>query len=154
MRTTNRVSALATGLLLVVLSAAGMACSSDDDSTASTTSGGASSGGNGSTSEYETWCTSVQNLVDQSSPDDLSDIGTLSAFNDAVQSLATTAPEPVLSDMQTIATATEAKLDAVQVDPSATLPQEIAQQADAAQDQVAAFVRDNCGGLVLPELDL
>ena len=71
-----------------------------------------------------------------------------------MQSLTTTAPEPVLSDMQAIATATEAKLEAVQVDPTATLPPEIASQADDAQDQVAIWVRDNCGGLELPELDL
>jgi hypothetical protein len=156
MTSTNRRSTLAVGLLMIFASMFASACSSDDDSSSSTTTRASSgTGGGGEVSdEYKTWCTSVQNLVDQSSPGDLSDIGTLSAFNDAIQSLATTAPEPVLSDMQTIATATEAKLEAVQVDPTATLPPDIASQADAAQDQVAVFVKDNCGGVQLPELDL
>jgi hypothetical protein len=156
MTSTKGISTVAAGLLLVLVSIFGVACGSDDDD-ATTTSSRAPSGSTGEGTvnpEYDTWCTSVQNLVDQSSPGDLSDLGTLSAFNDAIQSLTTTAPEPILSDMQTIATATETKLQAVQVDPSATLPSDVAQQADTAQDEVALFVRDNCGGLQLPELDL
>jgi hypothetical protein len=155
MRTTSRASTFAVGLFIVLASIAASACSSDDDASPSTTTRSSSGTGGGAVSaEYETWCTSVQNLIDQSSPGDLSDIGTLSAFNDAVQSLTTTAPDPVLSDMQTIATATETKLEAVQTDPTATLPAEIAASADDAQDKVAIWVRENCGGVELPELDL
>jgi hypothetical protein len=154
MTSTKRASLVTAGMLLLAI--VGAACSSDDSSSDTTTTRASGDQGSAQTinSEYETWCTSVQNLIEQSSPDDLSDLGVLSAFNDAVQSLATTAPEPVLSDMQAIATASEAKLEAAQVDPTATLPPEIAQQADEAQDRVAIWVSENCGGLRLPELDL
>lgn len=136
---------------LVIALGLGSGCSSDD----STTDTAASSPGSGAPKEeYKTWCTSVQNLIDQSSPNDLSDIGDLAAFDQAIQSLASTAPEPIQSDMQTLATASSTKLAAVQQDPTATLPQAMADQATAANADVSSFVSTNCGGVQLPTIDL
>lgn len=140
--------------IIVALAAAmalGAGCSSDDSSSESTSTEGAGSAS--ASSEYETWCTSVQNLIDQSSPNDLSAIGDLAAFSQAIASLSSTAPEPIQSDMQTLATATEAKLTAVQQDPTATLPQDLADQAAEANVAVSEFVQTNCG-VQLPTIDL
>ena len=135
---------------LVVALGLGAGCSSDDSTSTSNTSGGSSGT---PTKEYETWCTSVQNLIDQSSPNDLSDIGDLAAFTQAIQSLASTAPEPIQSQMQTLATASQTKLAAVQQDPTATLPPTMADQATSANEEVSSFVSQNCG-LQLPTIDL
>lgn len=142
---------LAAGIL-VALFAFAAACSSDDDSSTSTSS----TQGDGKTvaAEYETWCTSVQNLIDQSSPNDLSAVGDLAAFSQAIQSLATTAPAPIATQMQTLAAASQAKLEAVQQDPTATLPEAAAQQAQTAEEDVSSWIAANCGGLQLPEIDL
>lgn len=131
------------------------ACSSDDDSSGSTTatarSGTSDSGVN---KEYETWCSSVQDLVDQSSPNDLSELGDLAAFSQALTSLSANAPAPIETQMQTLSTATAAKLAAVQQDPTATLPSDMAQPAQSASQDVSAFVNENCGGVQLPTIDL
>ncbi len=128
-------------------------CSSNSSTSSTNTSGAASQGSGTPNPQYATWCTSVQNLIDQSSPNDLSDIGDLAAFTQAIQSLASTAPEPIQSQMQTLATASQTKLAAVQQDPTATLPQAMADQATAANQEVTAFVSQNCG-LQLPTIDL
>lgn len=146
-----KVGALAIAVLAILGPMAG--CSSDDSSSSTTTSRATSSSNGSANPVYATWCASVQNLLDQSSPGDLSDLGTLASFSQAVTSLASTAPEPIQEPMQTLATATAAKLAAVQQDPSATLPATVADEAKAANDQVATFVADNCG-LTLPNLDL
>jgi hypothetical protein len=137
---------------LVVAATLGVGCSSDDDSSSDVenTTGGSSGSVN---AEYETWCGSVKDLVDQSSPGDLSATADLAAFNQAIVSLTATAPEPIQSDMQTLATATDAKLTAVQADPTATLPQALADDAEAANVEVSAFVSTNCG-VELPTIDL
>lgn len=140
---------LAAALAAVVVF--GLGCSSDDSSTDSTSASGGSSGS--VDPAYETWCSSVQDLVDQSSPGDLSATADLAAYNQAIVSLAATAPEPIEQDMQTLATATGAKLTAVQADPTATLPQPLADEAKAANDELAAFVSTNCG-VTLPTIDL
>ena len=137
---------------LVLVLGFGAGCGSNSSSSSSTSA--ASSQGSGTPNkEYETWCTSVQNLIDQSSPNDLSDIGELAAFTQAIQSLASTAPEPIQAQMQTLATASQAKLAAVQQDPTATLPQALSDQAASANQDVTAFVSENCG-LQFPTIDL
>ena len=138
---------------LVIALGLGTGCSSDNSTSTSNTSA-ASQGSGTPTKGYETWCTSVQNLVDQSSPNDLSDIGDLAAFTQAIQSLASTAPEPIQSQMQLLATASQTKLAAVQQDPTATLPEDLENQAGSATQQVTSFVEQNCGGLQLPTIDL
>jgi hypothetical protein len=135
---------------LVAAAALGLGCSSDDSSDSTETTGGSSGSVN---AEYETWCSSVKDVVDQSSPGDLSATADLAAFNQAIVSLTATAPEPIQSEMQTLATATDAKLTAVQADPTATLPQALADEAKAANDEVSAFVSTNCG-VQLPTIDL
>ena len=55
--------------------------------------------------------------------------------------------------MQTLATASQTKLAAVQQDPTATLPQAMADQATSANAEVSSFVSENCG-LQLPTIDL
>lgn len=135
---------------LVAAATLGVGCSSDDSSESADTTGGSSGSVN---AEYETWCGSVKDLVDQSSPGDLSATADLAAFNQAIVSLTATAPEPIQSDMQTLATATDAKLTAVQADPAATLPQALADEAEAANVEVSAFVSTNCG-VQLPTIDL
>ena len=145
---------LGVAVVAVVLALGLSAGCSSNSSTSSTNTSGASSQGSGTPNpQYATWCTSVQNLIDQSSPNDLSDIGDLAAFTQAIQSLASTAPEPIQSQMQTLATASQTKLAAVQQDPTATLPQAMADQATAANQEVTAFVSQNCG-LQLPTIDL
>jgi maltose-binding protein MalE len=128
-------------------------CSSDSTTTSTNTSGASSQVSGTPNPQYETWCTSVQNLIDQSSPKDLSDIGDLAAFTQAIQSLASTAPEPIQSQMQTLATASQTKLEAVQQDPTATLPQALSDQATSANQDVTTFVSQNCG-LQFPTIDL
>jgi hypothetical protein len=135
---------------LVAAAAVGLGCSSDDSSDSTETSGGSTGSVN---AEYETWCASVKDVVEQSSPGDLSATADLAAFNQAIVSLTATAPEPIQGDMQTLATATDAKLTAVQADPTATLPQALADEAKAANDEVSAFVATNCG-VELPTIDL
>jgi hypothetical protein len=144
----KKVVAIVVGL--VAAASLVVACSSDDSSDSADTTGGSSGG---VTAEYETWCGSVKDLVDQSSPGDLSATADLAAFNQAIVSLTSTAPEPIQSDMQTLATATDAKLTAVQADPTATLPQTLADEAKAANVEVSAFVSTNCG-VQLPTIDL
>ena len=139
-----------TGAIAVALLAVGPACSSDDDPAPSAATGD----GQTVNAEYETWCTSVQNLIEQSSPGDLSAEGELAAFSQAIQSLATTAPEPINSQMQTLATASNTKSEAVAQDPTATLPPAAAQEAQTASQEVSRWVADNCGGLQLPTIDL
>jgi hypothetical protein len=130
------------------------ACSSDDDSSGSNSTTGGSQPSGSVNKEYETWCSSVEDLVDQSSPNDLSEVGDLAAFSQALTSLSANAPAPIESQMQTLATATATKLEAVQQDPTATLPSDVAQQAQSASDDVSTFVSDNCGGVQLPTIDL
>jgi hypothetical protein len=136
---------------IVVALGLGTACSSNDSS--SSTSNASTQGSGTPNPEYVTWCTSVQNLVAQASPNDLSDLGDLAAFNSSVASLATTAPAPIQSQMQTLSTATEAKLTAVQSDPTATLPQALADQSTAAVQEITSFVSQNCG-FQLPPIKL
>lgn len=144
---------VATAAMVVALGLV-TACSSDTSTSSTNTSAAASTQGSGGVNkEYETWCTSVQNLIDQSSPADLSDLGALAAFSQSISSLASTAPLPIQSQMQTLATATQTKLAAVQQDPSATLPPTLADQAATAADDVTAFVQTNCG-LQLPKISL
>jgi hypothetical protein len=158
MISTKRISAVAAVVAALML--LGVGCSSDDEpETANTTTTTRASTGTGATSatvnpEYETWCTSVQNLIDQSSPNDLSALADLASFTQAMQSLATTAPEPITAQLQTIATASQTKLEAAEQDPDATLPPEIAQSTEQAVEDVSVFVNDNCGGLQLPTIDL
>jgi hypothetical protein len=147
----SKVGALAVAMLAILGPIAG--CSSDGSSSGSTTSEATSSSNGSANPVYATWCASVQNLLDQSSPGDLSDLGALASFSQAITSLASTAPEPIQEPMQTLATATMAKLTAVQQDPSATLPAAVSDEAKAANDEVATFVADNCG-LTLPSFDL
>jgi hypothetical protein len=150
----SKPKSLVAAMTLIVALGLGTACSSDGSSSSTNTSAAGSTQGSGTVNkEYETWCTSVQNLIEQSSPGDLSDIGDLASFSQAIQSLASTAPVPIQAQMQTLATATQAKLAAVQQDPSATLPPTLADQADSASQDVAAFVQTNCG-LQLPKIDL
>jgi hypothetical protein len=96
----------------------------------------------------------VQDLVDQASPNDLSAVGDLAAFSQALTSLSANAPAPIEAQMQTLATATATKLAAVQQDPTATLPSDIAQSAQSASQDVSEFVSENCGGVQLPTIDL
>jgi len=152
MRSSRRVTMVV--LAVVALMAAGASCNSDDETTSSTTTTAAGATDATVNPEYETWCTSVQNLIDQSSPEDLSDLANLAAFTQAMQSLSTNAPEPIESQLQTIATASQARLDAEEQQTDETLPAEIAAQTDQATEDVTTFVRDNCGGLQLPTLDL
>jgi hypothetical protein len=137
---------------LVLALGLGAGCSSGGSSSPDT-SGVSSQGSGTAKKEYETWCTSVQNLIDQSSPNDLSDIGDLAAFTQAIESLASTAPQPIQSQMQTLATASQTKLAAVQQDPTATLPQAMVDQTTAANQDVSSFVSQNCG-VQLPTIDL
>jgi hypothetical protein len=130
--------------------ASASACGSDDDSSSSATTGS----GGAVSKENQEFCTEMQNLVEQSSPDDLSALANLASFTDAVTSLTATAPEAILPQMQTLATASQAKLEAVQQDPSATIPPPLADQAQAANEDVAKWVADNCGGLQVPTIDL
>lgn len=148
---TRRAVAL---VALVAALGLGTSCSSSDSTSTTNSSAGGSSQSSGSVNkEYETWCTSVQNLIDQSSPNDLSDIGDLAAFTQAITSLASTAPQPIQPQMQTLATASQAKLAAVQQDPTATLPTSVSDQAESANADVTAFVSENCGS-TLPSIDL
>lgn len=156
MRSTRSMGALVLTVAAFLLASAG--CSSDDEtSTSTSTTSTAAPGGSTSATvnpEYETWCTSVKDLIEQSSPEDLNALADLASFTQAVQSLATTAPEPINSQMQTIATASQAKLTAAEEDPNATLPPDLAQSTEQAAEDVSVFVNDNCGGLQLPTLDL
>jgi hypothetical protein len=147
MRSRTKQAVVVVAMALAVVSA----CGSDDDSSTTTS---AAADGAGVSSEYATWCTSVQNLIEQSSPGDLSAVGDLAAFTEAIQSLATTAPEPINAQMQTLATASEAKLEAVQQDPTATLPSAMVDGASSANQDVSTWVAENCGGLQLPTIDL
>lgn len=146
MARTARLIAWGLGAVMVVTLAA--ACSSDDSSSEPTTGSG------GTTAEDQAFCTEVRNLVDQSSPGDLSAQGQLAAFTQAVQSLAATAPEAIQGPVQTLATASQAKLTAVQEDPSATIPPDLSQQARTAGDELSRWVATNCGGFQLPTIDL
>ena len=137
------------GLSAVLLVTVAGACSSDDDSSSEATSGSG-----GTSAEDQQFCTEVRNLVEQSSPGDLSAVGDLAAFTQAVQSLAATAPEAIQDPVQTLATASQAKLTAVQQDPSATIPPAMAQEAQSANDELATWVATNCGGFQLPTIDL
>ncbi len=156
-RMASRTKLVVAAAGMVVALGLGTACSSDTSTSSTNTSAAASTQGSGGVSgvnkEYETWCTSVQNLIDQSSPADLSDLGALAAFSQSISSLASTAPLPIQSQMQTLATATQTKLAAVQQDPSATLPPTLADQAATAADDVTAFVQTNCG-FQLPKISL
>ena len=152
MGSSKRVAVVA--MVVVAFFASVAACSSDDDSSGSNSTTGGSQASGSVNQEYETWCSSVQDLVDQSSPDDLSAVGDLAAFSQALTSLSANAPAPIETQMQTLATVTATKLAAVQQDPTATLPNDAAQQAQSASDDVSTFVSDNCGGVQLPTIDL
>lgn len=152
-------------VVLATVALACVACSDDgDDTSAATTTRGTTDAT--VNPQYETWCDSVRNLIDQSSPSDLSDLGALASFTEAIQSLAATGPEPIQPQLQTLATASQAKLEAseqqaeepqgqsVPQDPAATLSPERAAEADRAAEDVSTFVFENCGGLELPTIDL
>jgi hypothetical protein len=145
-RTARLIGWGVSAVLLVTLAGA---CSSDDDSSSDPTSGSG-----GTTAEDQQFCTEVGNLIEQSSPGDLSALADLASFTQAVQSLAATAPEAIQAPVQTLATASQAKLTAVQEDPTATIPSELAQQARTANDELSTWVAANCGGLQLPTIDL
>lgn len=152
MGTSKRLAAVA--MVAMAFFTLATACSSDDESSGSNSTTGGSQASGSVNKEYETWCSSVQNLVDQASPNDLSAVGDLAAFSQALTSLSANTPAPIESQMQTLSTATAAKLAAVQEDPTATLPSDVAQQAQSANEDVSAFVEENCGGVQLPTIDL
>lgn len=129
----------------------------DDEGSASSTSASAATGGDSAGSvnpEYETWCTSVQNLVDQSSAGDLSALADLAALSQAVTSLSQSAPEPIAEDMENWSTGLQAKVDAAEQEPPGTVPPEIAVTANRSAAVVETFVAENCGGVQLPEVEI
>jgi hypothetical protein len=120
------------------------ACSSDDDTSTSTTSDGGASEGQVD-EEYETWCTSVQNVIDQNGAEGLSLGGQLASVSQTLQSLAQNAPEPIEEQMQLLATTSQALLAANDQSADVTVPQENLAEAEQAAAEVRTWISDNCG---------
>lgn len=144
-RTKLRLAALAAAL---VLGAGLAACSDDDDSSTETTSEAAAGV---PSEENETWCTSVENLLEQAGTDELSVSASLPELSQAFTSLAANAPAEVADDVQTLATISSAALELSQSSPGSTLPEATRQEAVDAWDDMDAWVTENCG-IEVPEL--
>jgi hypothetical protein len=134
---------------IVAIAIGTAACSSDS----STSTGGSTSASapSGTTASDATWCTSVENLVEQGSADSLSVSAALPELSQALTSLATTAPGAIASDMQTLATVSQAAVDLSQSSPGSTLPDEARQQAADSWAAMDDWVTANCG-VTLPSL--
>lgn len=140
-----RLAALAAAL---VLGAGLVACSDDDGDSSTGTTSEAAAGV--PTEENETWCTSVESLLDQAG-DELSVSASLPELEQAFTSLAATAPAEVADDVQTLATISSAALELSQSSPGSTLPEATRQEAVDAWDDLDAWVTENCG-IEVPEL--
>jgi hypothetical protein len=143
-----RGSAIA--LSLIVATAVGTAACSSDSSTSTDGSTSTVAPG-GTTSSDAAWCTSVENLVEQSPVDDVSVSAALPELSQALTSLATTAPAAIASDMQTLASVSQAAVELTQSSPGSTLPAEAQQQAADSWAAMDAWVATNCG-VTLPAL--
>jgi hypothetical protein len=141
-----RLAALAAALLL---GAGQAACSDDGDGDSSTETTSEAAAGVPS-EENETWCTSVEGLLDQAG-DEVSVSSSLPELSQAFTSLAANAPSEVEDDVQTLATISGAALELSQSAPGSTLPEATRQEAVDAWDGLDAWVTDNCG-IEVPEL--